>query len=234
MKNTFIILIIIIGFTKLSQAQSADTKSESKLKKFEVGGHFTYLRRTDANPSDELFRQFFRQQGLVENAPRGKINEYGFGGRFTYNFTKNAAVEAEVNFFPEDKTSLPIIGVPIQVIEPGGRKLQAVFGPKIGIRKKKFGVFGKFRPGFVRFDRYNVVQRARTPNNFFVISKSEKQTFFNVDVGGVFEYYPTRKTVLRFDVGDTIIRYDSQKPKDINPSFTRNNIQISAGFGFRF
>lgn len=128
-----------------------------------------------------------------------------------------------------------MIGVPIRVIEPGGRKFRAVLGPKIGIRKKQFGVFAKVRPGLFSMDRYDVVEAVGPPNNFFVLSTTKHGVnFFNVDVGGVFEYYPSRKTVFRVDVGDTIIHYGAQEPKDINPTITHHNLQTSIGFGFRF
>ncbi len=84
-------------------------------------------------------------------------------------------------------------------------------------------------------DRYEVVEQVGTPDNFFVLSRTERGVnFFTVDVGGVFEYYPSRRTVFRVDVGDTIIRYSAQEPKDINPNITRHNLQTSVGFGFRF
>lgn len=114
-----------------------------------------------------------------------------------------------------------------------GDEHEMVFGPRIGIRKNKFGAFGKIRPGFIRLDRFEVVQAVGTPTNFFVLSSSRNGTsFFNVDVGGVFGYYPSRRTIVRFDVGDTIIRYNAQEPKDINPNITRHDLQVSAGFWF--
>ena len=85
-------------------------------------------------------------------------------------------------------------------------------------------------------DRYDVVILViGTPIISAVLSETKKGVnFFNVDVGGVFEYYPTRKTIFRVDVGDSIIRYGAQEPKAINPTITRHNLQTSVGFGFRF
>jgi len=223
--------LILLNLTIWSQTSGSSNNSE--VQKYEIGGQFTILRRKDADTVREAFRQFFDTPNTPEIAEI--ITEPGFGGRFTYNFTKSIAIEAEANFFPVDKKSMPVIGMPIRVAEPGGRKFQAVFGPKVGIRKKNFGIFGKVRPGFIRLDRYSVITRVGPTNQFFVLSSSGKSVnFFNVDVGGVFEYYPTRRTVFRVDVGDTIIRYNSQQPKEINPSFTRHNLQTSIGFGFRF
>ena len=44
--------------------------------------------------------------------------------------------------------------------------------------------------------------------------------------------YPTKRTVIRFDAGDTIIRFHGQDPKEINPS-SHDNLQMNLGFGFR-
>ena len=35
----------------------------------------------------------------------------------------------------------------------------------------------------------------------------ERKTHFSMDVGGVLEFYPSRRMLVRFDAGDTIIRY---------------------------
>lgn len=231
--SVFYGILLVVLLTGSVWAQSADNSNESKIDRFEVGGQFTILRRTDADTVRQTLRQFFGTTNTPENS--AKVTELGFGGRFTFNFTKNIAIEAEANFFPVDKKRNAVIGAPIQISEPGGRKFQALFGPKIGIRKKNFGIFGKVRPGFIRLDRYGVINQVGSREQFFVLSSVRNGVnFFNVDVGGVFEYYPTRRTVFRVDVGDTIIRYNSQEPKDINPNFTRHNLQTSIGFGFRF
>lgn len=222
-------ILLICLLNCISVGQSSDS---SDLEKYEIGGQFTLLRRKDASTVAETFRRF-GFPSTADNPP--SLTELGLGARFTYNISKTMSVEAEFNFFPSNKRSEFIIGVPVEIVEPGGRKFQTLFGPKIGYRGERFGVYGKIRPGFVRFGRYQVVTEIGPPSNPFVFATSRKKVvFFNVDVGGVFEYYPTRKTLFRVDVGDTIIRYRSLEPVEINPSFTRHNPQISAGFGFRF
>ena len=229
--NSISIVLVVILLNLTIWAQTSDSSSDSKIKRFEVGGQFTILRRSDANTDVEVFSL----NGFgSRNYKSSKLNELGLGGRFTFNFTKNIAVESEANFFRKIENPPPVIGIGRTIAEPGGRKFQAIFGPKIGIRKERFGVFGKVRAGFIRIDKYEVIDQIGPASNFFTASHAQKSTFFNVDVGGVFEYYPTRRTVFRVDVGDTIIRYSSFPPKEINPSFTRHNLQTSVGFGFRF
>jgi len=60
-----------------------------------------------------------------------------------------------------------------------------------------------------------------------------------MDLGGVLEFYPSRKVLTRIDVGDTIIHYGKlTSPIPFGPapfvaSRTTHNLQVSAGIGFR-
>ncbi len=227
-------MLALICFMLLTHhvfGQTDDDSNETELKRFEVGGQFTVLRRSDADVVSEIFSR----NGFGSRNYKSEIlNETGFGARIGFNFTKNIAVEAEGNFFRRIEREPQISGVGVRVDEPGGRKIQLVAGPKIGIRKEKIGVFAKVRPGVIGFQRYNVATQIGPIDNFFVVQQRRNAKFFNLDVGGVFEYYPTRRTIFRIDAGDTIIYYNPQKPKELNPGITRHNFQTSVGFGFRF
>ena len=77
----------------------------------------------------------------------------------------------------------------------------------------------------------------------------KRLTTFAMDVGGVVEFYPTKRVITRLDIGSTIIHYG---PRTINfPSFdpltgnftsqrstvpaqNRGTLQVIAGVGFRF
>src|SRR5262249_50281727 len=75
-----------------------------------------------------------------------------------------------------------------------------------------------------------------------------KATYPSMDVGGVVEFYPSRRILTRLDVGDTIIRYGIYRepagrvctiycpPPEVfeRPAETRHNLQFSAGIGIRF
>jgi hypothetical protein len=137
---------------------------------------------------------------------------FGFGGRATFNLTENFAIEGELNYFPSDKEGL----------FESGRKTQGLFGVKTGFRSETAGAFAKFRPGFIRFSR-----------DFQGLEDS--QTDLALDIGGVIEYYPSESSVLRFDIGDTIIRFGERDffLTRFN-SFTSHNLQVSFGVGVRF
>jgi outer membrane protein with beta-barrel domain len=102
-------------------------------------------------------------------------------------------------------------------------RYQGQFGVKTGMRfDNRFGVFGKVRPGFVNTYKNN----------------------FSLDLGGVLEFYPAKRWIVRFDIGDTIVnRRGSYIAYDIPPYRTflfgavpsaTHNLQLGAGMGFRF
>lgn len=184
--------------------------------------------------------------------------EPGFGARFTYNLTNHVALEAAGNFFP---------GRPLNEFEgftpggiPAGQTYQGQFGVKAGKRFKRFGFFLKARPGFVGFTQASQFIGFRL-KTFFHPSQGRnvqlenaefrvgKATYLSTDVGGVVEFYPSRRIVTRFDIGDTLIRYGIYReaagivcplccpcPTQLfeRPAETRHNLQFSAGVGIRF
>ena len=147
------------------------------------------------------------------------INDSGVGGRLTYNVTDNFGIEGEANFFPERRPNFATLQLP-PFFSVNSRRAQGLFGVKYGMRSEKLGIFGKLRPGFMHFSEGTSVPGV-----------SSSATEFALDYGGVLELYPARPFALRFDVGDTVIRYD--KAVFVNPFFT-HNLQISTGVAFRF
>lgn len=135
----------------------------------------------------------------------------GIGGRFGVNVSEMLAFETEVDYFPKDRFAQ-------------GKKTLSLFGIKIGTRTDSAGFFTKIRPGFVKFsnefvggtgcDILNLTAACFAPRNHFAL-----------DIGGGFELFPTRNTVVRFDVGNLLIRYPGQNS---------NNLVMNIGFGFRF
>jgi len=85
-------------------------------------------------------------------------------------------------------------------------KTSALLGTKAGFRRARFGVFGKSRFGLWHFRR----------------------SYFAIDLGGVLEYYPSSHTVVRLDVGDTIIFYRGTQLGTVH------NFQPGIGFSYRF
>lgn len=226
---------------KVDEGQPTDqAEKKSKLRRFEVGVHGTIMFQGDFNVAVPAFRE----TGVDYTPFIDERYESGIGGRFTFNITKNLAVESELNFTPSTPTINELLQAGITPIRrsSGGEKTQFLAGVKYGFRGKRIGVFGKARPGLIRFNafesidaRFIVPSPTGGPPIDVLFAISEKPaTFFNMDVGGVFEYYTSKRTMIRYDIGDTIIHYNAQKPRDVNPTFTRHNLQMSLGFGFRF
>jgi hypothetical protein len=167
--------------------------------------------------------------------------EPGLGVRFAYNATKNIALEAEGNLFPHDARG--------RSFRNGGRATEGLFGVKIGKRYERFGIFAKARPGLISFTRGRVEVVPNNDGSAFPFDfRTERLTHFAFDVGGVLEFYPSRRIVTRFDAGDTIIRYGATNATAISgpdggpfvltpitiPGGTGHNFQFTAGVGFRF
>jgi hypothetical protein len=193
MKTFIPLLLTVVTFAPVALAQSTKDK-------IEVGVQTTSLT---------LFSPDF---SFDETQP-------GFGGRFTYNFNRSIAAEAEINFFPQK----------VLLLNSDGSAVQGQFGVKIGKRFEKFGIFGKVRPGFLSVNK--VIPFIPFPGSQTgPLLAVERRNFFTVDAGGVLELYPSRRTVVRLEAGDTIIRHPAQF---FRSSKFNNNFQFTAGVGFR-
>lgn len=218
-------ILCLISFNhQTATAQSptpGDDGDRAGVRRFEVGAQFTGVR-IDNNPISIAFNE--------------RRNEPGFGGRFTYNLGRYFALESEINFFPRRYRGF---FTPLS----GGRITQGLFGVKAGTRLGRFGVFGKARPGFMRYDK--TVDNVRFPEGNGPDPRDPfgfemgSAVHAALDVGGVVEYYPSRRTILRLDLGDTIVRYAGIPVFDTNGGFMKvteyqHNAQAGFGFGFRF
>ena len=171
----------------------------------------------------------------------------------TINLTNALAIEGELNYFPSSGFD-------------NIRMFQGQFGVKAGWRFKRFGLFGKVRPGFIHtkrdFQPICVLQPICPPNQVcaqifppFCSPIPIADAGFSLDVGGVAELYPSKRLVVRLDVGDTIANrqappifisqssFSRQTPPVLISSgffalpggdVTTHNLQLSVGVGFRF
>lgn len=222
-KCLLLIALVISSFSFYQQVARAQQEPEkSKATRYEVGVQFSSI----------TFSPDFTQPG--------------FGGRFTYNFNDNFALEAEINYFPNDNG----------IIDNGrnnGRATEGLFGIKAGKRFKNFGIFAKARPGFLSFSRgFGDVVITGPPPAGSPFPESEfrprRLTHPVIDVGGVLEFYPSSRIVTRFDVGLNIAHVGQTTfqgfaagpggtvvvaPITIS-GFNAGGFQFSAGIGYRF
>lgn len=193
------------------------------LPKFEVGAHFTSITKPSFDNGD---------------------TEPGFGGRFTYNINETFALEAVGNFFPHACRGCGRLG------DNSGNIVQGLGGVKIGKRFDKWGIFGKARAGVVSFSQGEGKWVADNSGSTFPFDFQLNRTNnFAADLGGIVEFYPTKRLVTRFEAGDTLIHYRERTTNFISfdpltgapllipftlRSETRHNFQFVAGIGWRF
>ena len=175
----------------------------------------------------------------------------GAGARLTYNLNRHFAIEGAAYFSPG--TSCQFCGD-----ELTGRITQGMFGLKAGQRLRKFGIFGKVRPGVINLSQgeFDLVPTGSSKPfltapfdelPFRLVTRS--RTDFATDVGGVLEIYPKKNFFLRFDTGVLIERVGSRtfhtfafdgitgnfRPDPIKiPGNTIGHFQFTSGVGFRF
>jgi hypothetical protein len=217
-----ILFIIASAAVALLLPAARGVRAQSDIQSVEVGAQFSALRIRDILMPDPARNLFFTRAFDKTVA--------GIGGRVTYNVNERIAIDGEINFFPKDDAG------------SNGRKPQGLLGPKAGFRSRTFGIFGKARPGFLHFKRALDCPNGDTRN-----CATSSVTNFALDLGGVIELYPSTRTILRFDLGDTIIFYREREfviliPEPGGPAGRRlpltkdltHNLQFSVGVGFRF
>jgi hypothetical protein len=151
----------------------------------------------------------------------------GLGARLTYNLTDNFALDAEGSLFP--RTALGN--------DQTAQDVQGFVGVKAGARSKYVGVFGKVRPGVMSIGN-SVSGFDCDSRGSFNVCRPER-SHLALDAGVVAEFYPTSRTIIRLDLGDTIVRFRSAgrnvfEGTQVSSTEVTHNFQASIGFGYRF
>src|SRR5678809_1096252 len=193
------------------------------------------LAQTQDPPRYEVAAEFTT---LNREAYDGVRVEPGVGARFTFNFNKTFAVEGAMHISLNECPGC---------INPG-RSGDLFAGVKVGKRYKSWGIFAKARPGIVNVGQLQYVQTGTT-GPFPFQAEIKGLDNFAADLGGVVEFYPSRRIVTRFDAGDTIIHFTRRTANGIifdpttgtyvlvpftTPARTTHNFQFIASVGFRF
>jgi hypothetical protein len=111
----------------------------------------------------------------------------------------------------------------------GGTAWQLQAGPRLGTAWRDLAIFGRARPGFVRFS-----ERIGKPDIpcILIFPPPEAclapKTNFSLDIGGTLEVPVGAATRLRLDLGDTLIRYDRN---DLETRWV-HSLQFAAGVGW--
>jgi hypothetical protein len=116
----------------------------------------------------------------------------------------------------------------------GGRILLGRFGTKIGKSGTRFGGFAEIRAGFVSWSDALIFW------NFDPVSggiRFGRYTAPLLNLAGTMEVHTTRKTGLRFTIGNSMVFHGKRQVVSIEPAFPgfiAHNVDISAGVFGRF
>ena len=151
----------------------------------------------------------------------------GLGVRFGYNLNEHFAIDAEGSLFPRTTFGN----------NQTAQNVQGFAGVKAGARSKYVGVFAKARPG-VMWIGNSVSGFDCSSRGSFNVCRPERN-HLALDAGVVAEVYPSSRTIIRVDLGDTIVRFRSAGRNvfdgtQVSSSSVSHNFQASIGFGYRF
>ena len=156
--------------------------------------------------------------------------EPGVGGYASYRFYGVLYLDGDIFYFPRN--------TPSSGPHDGGPILQGLFGLKGGIRRNHVGFFGKARPGFHSYSQALTGESTSTQGS--IDYSYARSTNFVLDLGGIIELYPNKKSTLRAEVGDTHL-YFGTKNVDVDGTIVpipggkmQHSIQVALGYGWRF
>jgi hypothetical protein len=167
------------------------------------------------------------REGLTDNVR----TEPGAGGYFSYRFYGVLYVDADLLYFPRgtNGSATP---------QDGGTILQGTAGIKGGIRRNHFGFFGKVRPGVQSYSAALAsVTTSGSSTSTFTYTRSNN---FVLDLGGIIELYPSSRSTLRIEVGDTHLFFDTRNvvvdgiTQSVPGGAMQHSIQLIVGYGLRF
>lgn len=165
------------------------------------------------------------REGLTDNVR----TEPGFGGYASYRFYGVLYLDGDLLYFPRQ----PDMAGP----HDGGTILQGLLGVKGGIRRNHFGFFGKVRPGFNSYSEALTSINTTQPSPSYTYGRS---TNFVLDLGGIVELYPSERSTLRIEIGDTHLYFGTRHltidgtTEPISGGKLQHSIQLMLGYGWRF
>jgi hypothetical protein len=177
----------------------------------------------------EIGPLFTTMVSLREGLQNGVRTDLGLGGYVSRRIWGVFYFDSDVLYFPANRA--------IGGAHDGGEVLQGLFGIKGGIRRNHVGFFGKVRPGF---NSYSQAVTAYDYTGSAPIYGYGRSTNFVLDLGGIVEFYPTEKSTLRVEAGDTHIYYGTRNV-DVNGisvpfpgNGLKHSIEFMVGYGWRF
>jgi hypothetical protein len=221
LRRTLITTIaVLLMFLPLTETSAQD---DSKTPRFELGMHFAMMTRFDAT------RHYAAELTLEPEEFSRRLN-LGIGARATFNMNRYISLETEWNALPQDN-------------EYSGKKSQWFYGLKVGVRKQRYGIFAKARPGYMYFSKDYCDDFPPVGRSNYCLGSLKRNPA--LDIGGVLELYTKRLGVVRIDIGDTAVRFNNvnRYRQELGPPLNfadqvyggrTHSLQVNVGVGIRF
>lgn len=152
----------------------------------------------------------------------------GIGARLSWLATGMLAADAEINVYPGSF--------------PDGsafsrKRAEGLFGVTAGPRLGRVRPFAKLRPGFVAFRGQPVACILIFPPPLSC-QLAAGRTVFALDIGGGIDVFTEAPFVVRFDVGDRLLRYPGPSfrggGRPVQDAFFSHDLRLSVGAGVGF
>lgn len=155
--------------------------------------------------------------------------QFELGGRFTWNWLPHLSLEGEYD---------SALKSPFDASEfEGGYFSQALFGVKSGIRRKTWGVFGTFKPGFIHYTEA-IASVTSSPGSIVFTRAPLRDASY--DLGGGAEFFLSRHWLVRYDAGVLFVHEGNRsfasngQPATIAAFTRKNNFESQISVAFRF
>jgi hypothetical protein len=166
----------------------------------------------------------------VTDSAQFHTRDVGIGGRLSWQAQTWLGIEGELTYFSDAFSDA--------VAFSGGR-IEGLFGVTLGPRVRLLRPFVKARPGFLRYepaDRPIACIAIFPPPLSCTLAAG--RTLLAFDIGGGLELFPSRRTFIRGDVGDRIVRFPSpviDTSGVVHPeNFSGHDMHVAIGGGVRF
>jgi hypothetical protein len=168
----------------------------------------------------------------LKDAISSPSERVGFGARVSYNISPILAWEVEGDFF----STYSATGT-----QRGGREFLILGGPRAELHRHRVSFFLKPQPGLLGSSNVIRIQTSKLPSGgtLFNIFGGGHRNDLALDLGGGVELNTSRRTFLRFDVSEMLLRYadrlygPSSGPQIAVPGVIGNSILVTAGLSRR-
>jgi hypothetical protein len=159
-----------------------------------------------------------------------EATDVGIGARFSWAPVGLLGLESEINFYPKSfPAKFPFSRARVEGL------FGATVGPKVGPARP----FAKARAGFL-----NVREASEAFACILIFPPplscqlGAGRTLPAFDIGGGLEWFPTRRTFVRVEIGDRVLKYPgpalSKKGAILDDGFFSHDFRFAAGAGLRF